>query len=1037
MKRGPPAREPGRALGRVGRARVFELDGGQELWRLPAEDERPAGRLIELGAVGIGGFVEAGVDADGIWLVRAVPTSLASWLKNEPSERSWATAVRVCESIARAAGECEDENLFPGPLSPRAVSLHGDAERADLRADPLVHAVVGAQPDDGKDSPGGSGSTRWMAPEQAAGAPWDNAANRYVLGLILYRMLSGQHPFAGKGLRHALDDQAERGAPPMSAEVAEALPPGLQSYCLRMLDPDAGARPESAPAVAERLGSFLRERDASAAPGRSSRASRASAPEPASAPADDEPPSRPPRRKTARSKRAEGRAAAPRPKARAAPPARQARSYRSMVVVAAPLAAGLAFAYAATRSVDVSPEPAASVGQRAPLAAISTRSDDCAACHPRQTAEWRRSVMAHSVKSPLFQSLEILIEEQVGRDFDCPGGAGALRAADDRTACRNRQTGLPITGFGGELWCVNCHAPGENLKASLPAWDGRSRVSGSRAPLKDLLPSSTMEGISCAVCHQTHGPARPGNFSSGLYEGNPFWTSIVDGTRFSMRPEDARGWVGISNSGYFLDPSVLLPGLGAARETVLGGVHRRPSEEAKRYLKSSEFCGACHDVRLFGTDVLGVRQGEHFKRLRNAYSEWAAWKEIETRAGRPAATCQDCHMSTFPGVCVPGEAPAAPEVGSHQTALATGCPPGTRFEARPPGSYPRGRVATSSGSLAEMTTHFFSGVDVPLGADFSSALISETTIDAAGLPLGARQRRDLLLGATFRLTIEEPRVIGSRLSIPLVIENTGAGHRVPAGFSQEREFWVHFRVTDARGAVVYEVGRIDRSDQDLRDKVFLRVNTRDDLLDGSGRPLGLFGADVADGPDAPRWNPPPELGGTEFRGRGLINFQNGFLRCVVCIGEIDASGRCQPLPGQGRARGDRFADGDYDIDTGECRSNLRGENALFEIYFPVGSLDSARGVIKGPDAIIDTRSAPPGVPLRYTYDVARRGHPGPYRVEARLMFRAFPPFLIKAFADYEERQARLGRRPSGALITRDALKRLDVVELNVARAVLR
>ena len=35
--------------------------------------------------------------------------------------------------------------------------------------------------------------------------------------------------------------------------------------------------------------------------------------------------------------------------------------------------------------------------------------------------------------------------------------------------------------------------------------------------------------------------------------------------------------------------------------------------------------------------------------------------------------------------------------------------------------------------------------------------------------------------------------------ITIAIENVGAGHRVPAGFSQEREFWVHLRVTDADG----------------------------------------------------------------------------------------------------------------------------------------------------------------------------------------------------------------------------------------------
>ena len=77
---------------------------------------------------------------------------------------------------------------------------------------------------------------------------------------------------------------------------------------------------------------------------------------------------------------------------------------------------------------------------------------------PRHAAEWGQSVMGHSVKSPLFNALEALIEEQVGRDLDCPNGAGVLRRADG-SACRDRTTGLPITGSGGEHWCINCHAP--------------------------------------------------------------------------------------------------------------------------------------------------------------------------------------------------------------------------------------------------------------------------------------------------------------------------------------------------------------------------------------------------------------------------------------------------------------------------------------------------------------------------------------------------------------------------------------------------
>ena len=1014
----PEAR--GHALGAplppVGRAARWsaELAGAAgEIWRLPAGGERAAARLVELGRAGVGGFAAAGRDADGVWLARLAPAqTLAGWLEQEAGPVDGVRACALVSSLAAAAAACESASLFAGPIDPEELMVRGD--QLELRADALVAALVGGSPPAAHPA-----RARWLAPEQADGRPADSASNRYVLGLMLYRLLAGEHPFSrGGGLRRELDDRAQRGAPPMPGPIASALPPGLHGYCLRLLDPDAARRPATAAEIATRLAQFGGPQTSGLRPGVGPQTSglrpqeRATPnPIPTPTPETEYVPVPVPEK-----------ASSP---ARGPTPATRVRRSGLPISLAA-IAAIAAVAWIA-HAARPSPPPLTRAGARPALTDPRTLAD-CASCHPRQAAEWSRSVMAHAAGSPLFQSLEILIQEQVGRDRDCPGGAGVLRAAGDG-ACRNRVTGLPVTGSGGELWCVNCHAPGQNLGATMPAWNGRSADASTRRPLRDLLPAASMEGISCAACHQTIGPAHPGNQAAGLYEGNPFWTSPDTGRRFSMRPEDARSLPGISNSGYFLDPTALLARAGAP--LVRGGSHAAASPDTRRYLASSEFCGACHDVRLFGTDSLGARRGEHFKRLRNAYSEWAVWSEDERRAGRAPASCQDCHMSLYPGVCVP--APAGSAAGSTAAAAARACPPGTVFEARPPGSYARGRPATGS-AASRITAHYFSGVDVPLTRDFDAAAVDDTTLDVAGIPIGAGQRRDLLLARTFRLTVDAPRLERGRLELPIEIENVGAGHRVPAGFSQEREFWIHLVVTDARGRVLYEVGRVDRGDQDLRDKTFLRVNTAGDVTDGLGRPIGLFGADVADGPDAPQWDPPPALGGTRFRGRGLINFQNGFLRCVRCIGVVDARGRCQPAPGQESRRAARYADGDYDPDTGTCSSNLRGLDAFLETYFPIGALDAERGLVKGPDAIIDTRSVPPGQPVRYVYDLDVGAGAGPLAIEARLMFRAFPPFLLRGFIDYEARQQQRGLRPSGPLIDAAALERLDVVEIAAVRA---
>ncbi|MFV8752870.1 hypothetical protein ACNOYE_20180 [Nannocystaceae bacterium ST9] len=1024
-----PAPAAGPPLESIGQARRFELAEGRELWRVA--DEAIAHELLTLGSLGLGGFVEAGRDEQGLWLIRAATKqSLGEWLAER--ERAGAatredvpTIVEFVLALARRLAAAESRGLYPGPLGPRSA---WQSEGVWLDLDPWIRARLGAATP-GQASGSASLSRDWLTPEGAAGVPEHAGSNRWRLGLILYRALAGQGPFASLGLRSAID-QLARGVPPLPDAVAAGLPPGLHALLLRMLDPDPARRPESAAAIAEALASFTSER-----------------PRAEVRPRDDWHHAA---REAVSARRAEVRAeaapiATPKPIA-----ARRPLPFVRLLGVLAVLIAGVGLG-SALLELPRTPGPdertpreqgAVKVGTRAALDSNHTSADDCATCHPRQTSEWKRSVMGHSAKSPLFQGLEILIQEQVGHSDACPGGAGILRRGEPSTSCFNPASGLPITGSGGALWCANCHTPRENLAAVLPAWDGRSFDPSTRRPLRDLQPASTTEGIDCGFCHQVHGPVQPGNERLGLYEGNPSWINNLTGRVFAMRPEDRGGVFGIANSGYLLDPGELLvqfPGKGG---NVAGDVHRRPSAEARAYLQSSQFCGACHDVRLFGSDAIGTPdRGEHFRRLRNAYSEWVDWTVLERKAGREPADCQDCHMSSFPGVCAKGDPPADPEGSVIPSALRRGCPPGTHFESRAPGERPELRVAAGSAEHASVTTHYFSGVDVPLTPEFDAGWIDQPTLDAAGIPLGAEQRRDLLLGRSFRFELGEVRLAGggTTLEVPIEIENTGAGHKIPAGFSQEREFWVHLKITDAEGNVVYEVGRVENGQDDLHDKEFVAVNVDDRALrNNAGQPLGLFGADVSDGPDVAQWQPIPGTPNPEFRGRGLINFQNGFLRCVRCIGFIDAEGRCQPRDqSQAATRAGRFEDGEFDDDTGECRSNLSGREALFETYFPVGALDASRGVFKGPDAIIDERSAPPHVPQRWTYALGLgRGVSGPLTIEARLMFRAFPPFLIRAFANYERLQSARGLRPSGPLVGVEMLDKLEAVEiLSVTRRV--
>lgn len=957
-----------------GRATRGALGDGAILHRLDAADAALAKRVVSLGEAGVFGCEAGGVDEAGPWFMLSPPAPTL----DERLDRGAlppAEALALFRRLAGALAACEAASLFPGRLRPRDVG--GAGAGAFLLAAPLLSAWLGESVARAHEA----SLSRWDAPELADGGDASGATNRYALGLIVYSALAGRHPFAGLGLRHARSASL-RDAPPLPDDAAAALAPGVQALLLRVLAPSAAERPRSAKEIVNRLDELL-------SPSRASHARLA----PVGAPARPS---------------AAGREA-PRPGLSAR------RGW-----VAAPLALALTgLAALAWRGLGAPPDADAGAPPRPPpLGPLTrTRAADCAPCHAREVSEWERSVMAHSVKSPLFGALESLVEEQAGRDARCPNGAGLLRRRGAEV-CTDARSGVVVTGSGGEHWCVNCHAPAEAQSPSVEPWTAFSSPRG-RAPLRDVLRPEALEGVSCGACHATIGPVAA-HASGARYEGNPTWISTATGALFLARPEDAQGRSGIGNSGYRIELSSFLG------EATGGRPHRGTSPEAAAYRRSSEFCGACHDVRLFGTDAVARTSGDHFKRLRNGYSEWRAWAEAEAAKGRRAATCQDCHMSLFPGVCLPSADGGAP---------GPGCPPGTTFSSRVPGEYATGLAAPSSARAERLYSHFFSSVDVPLTPSFPERFAAGATLDARGVPLGVRARRDMLLARTFRFELGAGRRAGRALEVPLVLENTGAGHRVPAGFSQEREVWVELRVTDGAGRALYEVGGLDDPRADLRDKRFLRVTTRETSFDAEGRPLGLFGADVADGPDVPEWSPNPRFGGTRFRGKGLINLQNGFLRCVRCVGVIDARGRCQPGAGQGRTRADRYDDGVYDQDTGECRSNLTGGEELFETYFPVGALDAERGVFKAPDAIVDTRSAPPGVPLEYTYVLDTGGRAGPFQVEARLRFRSFPPFLVRAFAAYEAAQAARGARPSGPQVTVDMLERVEVLEL--ARATTR
>jgi hypothetical protein len=220
------------------------------------------------------------------------------------------------------------------------------------------------------------------------------------------------------------------------------------------------------------------------------------------------------------------------------------------------------------------------------------------------------------------------------------------------------------------------------------------------------------------------------------------------------------------------------------------------------YIKTSQFCGECHDV----TSPEGVR-------LEEAFSEWQ-----NSPAAADGITCQHCHMGPVQGIPIP----------DHDR--------------------PVGRAATVPGMdpnllpLRHLTDHTFAGPDYSLLPDteFPSKLDWMYEVDYRDFdcltPYQQRTLRDLrrsnrrqlriadvkryeLLRNAARVRVRAPKtaVVGGRCTIAVDVESIFAGHSLPTGFTAERQVWVSVTLTDPRGRVVFASGDLD-ANGDLRDE---------------------------------------------------------------------------------------------------------------------------------------------------------------------------------------------------------------------------
>ncbi len=236
-----------RELGRTVAFKALRVGGEASRERRLLAEAEVAARLSHPNIVTV---LDVGRAEQGVYLLQDFLTGAPLARRLADGRLPVREAVRVAVELARGLAHAHAHGVVHRDLSPGNVQLCDDGQVKLL--DLGMAAALGRRKLEG-------GTPAYMAPEQAAGAPEDERTDVYALGVLLYRMLTGQPPVAVDG----------RGAPRSASrglEVPEC--PPLGALVEAMLSRDPTERPRDAGVVLEALREVEHTLPLSAAPSR-------------------------------------------------------------------------------------------------------------------------------------------------------------------------------------------------------------------------------------------------------------------------------------------------------------------------------------------------------------------------------------------------------------------------------------------------------------------------------------------------------------------------------------------------------------------------------------------------------------------------------------------------------------------------------------------------------------------------------------------------------------------------------------------------
>ena len=167
--------------------------------------------------------------------------------------------LRIGREIAEALAAAHERGLIHRDIKPANVWLEEGRDRVKL----VDFGLALALDDDGDDRLTGEkylvGTPLYMSPEQASGdMPLDHRTDLFSLGVVLYRMATGDLPFKGKKTFHILFALANK-TPLEPRDVNPGVPRQLSNFIMNLLSKDPDDRPKSARVVVAALGDLAEE----------------------------------------------------------------------------------------------------------------------------------------------------------------------------------------------------------------------------------------------------------------------------------------------------------------------------------------------------------------------------------------------------------------------------------------------------------------------------------------------------------------------------------------------------------------------------------------------------------------------------------------------------------------------------------------------------------------------------------------------------------------------------------------------------------